>query len=352
MKENRPTSFDIAFLAGVSQPTVSRALRNSSLVSKQTRDKIQEIARQLNYKVDINARNLRSKTTKTLALLFCEDPGTGTSLINPFFLSMLGSITKASATRGYDLLISFQQDSDDWQADFEDTHKADGIIFLGYGDYTTYIEKISGLHKMNAHFITWGPVVEGQAGYFIGCDNENGCYTAVTHLLESGRSKIAFLGGITEDSPEFQARYHGYCRAIKERGLAVNKRLQIYAQTTETSGFAAAQQLLSSGEKFDAIAGASDLIAIGAMKALQEAQLLIPQQIAVVGFDDIPIADFASPPLTTIQQDTQLAGQLLVDNLIKVIEGESISQQKIAGKLIVRESCGAKCGGRSGVAKA
>ena len=173
---------------------MSRALRNSPLVSKETRDKVQAIAKELNYKVDINARNLRSQSSKTLALLFCEDPGTGDSLINPFFLSMLGSITKASATRGYDLLISFQQDSEDWSADYEDAHRADGIIFLGYGDYRTYIERITHLDQLNAHFVTFGPVIEGQPGIFIGCDNLQSAYDATLHLASLGRKRIAFFG--------------------------------------------------------------------------------------------------------------------------------------------------------------
>jgi DNA-binding LacI/PurR family transcriptional regulator len=106
---DKPTSFDIAFLAGVSQPTVSRALRGSPVVSLETRKRIEEIARQLNYRVDKNASNLRSQHSNTLALLLFEDPTADNSQINPFFLSMLGSITRASASRGYDLLISFQQ---------------------------------------------------------------------------------------------------------------------------------------------------------------------------------------------------------------------------------------------------
>jgi transcriptional regulator with XRE-family HTH domain len=105
----KPTSFDIAFLAGVSQPTVSRALRGSPVVSLETRKRIEEIARQLNYRVDKNASNLRSQHSNTLALLLFEDPTPDDSQINPFFLSMLGSITRASARQGYDLLISFQQ---------------------------------------------------------------------------------------------------------------------------------------------------------------------------------------------------------------------------------------------------
>jgi DNA-binding LacI/PurR family transcriptional regulator len=125
---------DIAYLAGVSQPTVSRALRGSPMVSPETRRRIEEIAQQLNYKVDKNASNLRCQHSSTLALLLFQDPTADDSLINPFFHSMLGSITRACAQRGYDLLISFQQLSGNWHTDYEDSRKADGIVLLGYGD--------------------------------------------------------------------------------------------------------------------------------------------------------------------------------------------------------------------------
>src|SRR5690349_3365040 len=149
----KPTSFDIAFLAGVSQPTVSRALRGSPVVSLETRKRIEEIARQLNYRVDKNASNLRSQHSHTLALLLFEDPTLDDSQINPFFLSMLGSITRASARQGYDLLISFQQLSGNFRQDYEDSRKADGIILLGYGDYEEYRPRLDKLVESGTHFV-------------------------------------------------------------------------------------------------------------------------------------------------------------------------------------------------------
>jgi len=134
----KATSMDIAYLAGVSQPTVSRALRGSPWVREETRQRVQAIAQQLNYKVDKNASNLRCQRSNTLALLLFEDPTPDDSQINPFFHSMLGSITRACARNGYDLLISFQQQSSNWHEDYEDTHKAAGLITLGYGDYLEY----------------------------------------------------------------------------------------------------------------------------------------------------------------------------------------------------------------------
>jgi len=342
VKDPKPTSLDIAHLAGVSQPTVSRALRNSPLVSEATRKKVQEVARKLNYKVDVNARNLRSQRNNTIALLLCEDPDSSGTLINPFFLSMMGSITRAAARAGYDVLISFQQLSDDWLADYEDANKADGIIFLGYGDYTSYANRIQALDEMNAHFITWGPVIEGQPGHFLGCNNAEGGYSAADHLLQLGRRNIAFLGDISEDFPEFHERYRGYVEAHEAHDAAPSPNLVIPCDSNSDHGFDAANALLESGHCFDAVFCASDLIAIGAMKAFTQAGLKLPQDVAVVGFDDIHSASFTSPALTTVKQKTVEAGEELVDSILKLIAGEDISSRLLPTELIVRESCGGR----------
>ncbi|GHA05040.1 LacI family transcriptional regulator [Arenicella chitinivorans] len=340
--KNKPTSVDIAHLAGVSQPTVSRALRDSPLVSLETRKRVQRIARELNYKVDVNARNLRSQRTNTLALLLFEDSDEHEAFINPFFLSMLGSITRASAQHGYDLLISFQQLSDDWNAEYEDANKADGIIFLGYGDYPSYIERISKLDQEGAHFVTWGPVIKDQPGLFIGSDNELGGYLAADHLIRMNHTRIAFLGDQSNDYPEFRDRYAGYCRAHAEHGLEVDPRLRVNAFFSEECGYKAAHQLAMSGVEFTAISCASDLIAIGAIKALREHGLRVPRDKAIVGFDDIPTAEHLAPSLTTIQQDTFAAGQALVESVIRSINGEPAKSILLPTRLVVRDSSGAK----------
>jgi len=334
----KPTSFDIAFLAGVSQPTVSRALRGSPVVSLETRKRIEEIARQLNYRVDKNASNLRSQHSNTLALLFFEDPTPDDSQINPFFLSMLGSITRASARQGYDLLISFQQLSRDWQQDYEDSRKADGIILLGYGDYEEYRPRLVRLVEQGTHFVRWGPVLDGQPGISVGCDNLQGGYEVTRHLLGTGRKAIAFLGTATSHYPEFFDRYRGYERAMMEAGVATSSALQVDAITTEESGFQAASELRARGVAFDAIVAASDLIAIGALRALQESGIDVPRQVGVVGFDDIPAASLTNPPLTTVMQDTRRAGELLVETLLHQIAGDVATNSVIPTRLVVRRS--------------
>lgn len=337
--KSKPTSFDIAYQAGVSQSTVSRALRNSPLVNEETRLKVQEIAKKLNYKVDKNASSLRTQQSATIALLLFEDPTSDDSLINPFFLSMLGSITKACASKGYDLLISFQQMNSDWHADFEDSNKADGIILLGYGDYHDYEEKLVHLIEQNTHFVRWGAEVKGLSVVSVGCDNFHGGYQVTDHLIANGRKNIGFIGCATSHSPEFLDRYLGHSKAITDHGLVVDKNLQVEAISTEKAGYSAAKILLEKGIEFDALFAACDLIAIGAMRAIQESGLNVPQDIAIVGFDDIQIASFTNPALTTAKQNTKLAGELLVDKLLALIHGEPAKTQLMPTNLVVRKSC-------------
>ena len=336
--KRKATSLDIAHLAGVSQATVSRALSGSTLVSAETRRRIQAAADQLNYTVDKNASSLRRMYSGTLALLFFEDPTADESHINPFFLSMLGSITRACARQGYDLLISFQQFSRDWHADFADSKKADGIILLGYGDYLAYRDKLEKLVAQGTHFVRWGAVLPDQPGVSIGCDNFRGGQAVAEHLLERGRRRIAFLGDATSHYPEFFERYRGYAAALEEHGLVADPDLQANAESTERAGYEAMQSLLERDAKFDAVFAASDLIAIGALRALAGRGLKVPDDVALAGFDDIPVAGFINPSLTTIRQDTRQAGDALVESVLKMIHGESPESAVLPGKLIVRRS--------------
>ena len=338
----KATSFDIAYQAGVSQPTVSRALRGSPHVSEATRKRVLAVAQQLNYQVDKNASNLRFQRSNTLALLIFEDPTADDSAINPFFVSLLGSITRACAHRGYDLLVSFQQQHGDWHKEYEDSRKADGLILLGYGDFLQYRLRLERLIEQGTHFVRWGAVQAGQPGPSIGSDNFQGAYDITRHLLRLGRRRIAFLGGASRAYPEFLDRYSGYVRALEEAGIPAASELQVDAITTEEAGRAATEELLQRAVEFDAIAGASDLIALGAMHALQERNVNVPGDVAVVGFDDIAAAALASPALTTMAQNTRLAGEVMVDTLLRLIRQEPAESQVLPARLVVRRSCGAR----------
>nr|WP_136252430.1 LacI family DNA-binding transcriptional regulator [Ningiella ruwaisensis] len=341
--KNKATSFDIAHMAGVSQSTVSRALSDSPLVNKETRDRIKQIAKELNYKVDKNASNLRKQQSQTLALLLFEDPTNDDSLINPFFISMLASITKASAAAGYDLLVSFQNMNDDWHAVYEDSNKADGIILLGYGSYTDYEYKLSQLEEQGTRFLRWGAPDTKHPGISIGSDNVLGGYLMGEHLLSLGHRKFAFVGEANRGAPELLGRLNGLKKAMRQQGVDTSDIKQVDAISTELSGFKAANALLKLFKDAplpDAIFCATDLIAIGCIRALRTAGLKVPEDIAVVGYDNIQISEFSTPPLTTVRQDTLLAGQLLVSNLIKLIRSEAVEDTLMQPELVIRESCG------------
>jgi DNA-binding LacI/PurR family transcriptional regulator len=340
----RPTSFDIAYRAGVSQSTVSRALRGDPNVSEDTRRKIEAIARELKYKVDKNASSLRSQRSNTIAVLFFEDPSPDPSLINPFFLAMVGSITRACAKRGNDLLISFQKFAQDWNEDYEDSGKADGLILLGYGDFLTYRERLRKLMEQGTRFVRWGAVQTEQPGVSVGSDNFQGGRDATCHLLALGRKRIAFLGDGSSHYPEFAERYRGYLEALAAADIEVSDALQVDAVSSEQSGAEAARALLERHERFDAIVAASDLIAIGALHALQDAGLDVPRDVSIVGYDDLPAASLVNPPLTTVAQDTWSAGENLVDVLLKLVRGEPAESLVLPTKLIVRRSTAAAKG--------
>lgn len=343
-KSSKATSIDIAYRAGVSQSTVSRALRDSPLVSKETRDHIKAIAKELNYKIDKNARNLRTQSTNTLALVIFEDHGT-TDLINPFFLAMISSIIRATANRNYDLLVSFHHLHQDFQGDYEDSKRADGIIFLGYGDFLNYERMARDLLNSGTHFLTWGASMPGQQGITISCDNLKGGQMATEHLIKHDRKSIAFLGDISEHAPEFRERYRGYCRALSQAGMIINPKLQVkVSESASQLGYEAARKLIRSRSNFDAIFAATDLIAIGAMKAVQEAGMRVPEDVSIIGFDDIQAAMFTTPALTSIRQNAEIAGEQMTDMLIGMIarkdDDHAIASRVIEPELVIRQSCG------------
>ena len=345
MGSGKTTSFDIAHRAGVSQATVSRALRDSPLVNVQTREKVKRIARELNYHVDRAAAGLRSQLSHTLAVLLFEDPTSDDSQINPFFLSMLGNIARAAARRNYDVLLSFQQLSDDWHLKYPLSNRADGIILLGYGDYSGFADKVDQLIKANTSFTVWGATGPELKDRTIGCDNVKGAFEATSHLLRLGRKNIAFFGGTSDNCPELKQRYDGYCKALKSAGLNADPGLQFDTDYQETSGAWATEELLKSGKKFDAIFAASDLLAIGTIKRLRAAGVKVPIDVSVVGFDDIPAASYFNPSLTTVQQNTVIASKHLVNQVIRMIEGKKPKPKRLKPTLVIRGSCGGKPGG-------
>jgi DNA-binding LacI/PurR family transcriptional regulator len=161
---------------------------------------------------------------------------------------------------------------------------------------------------------------------------------AAQHLIDLGHSRIAFLGQASSHAPELHDRYRGATTAMRDAGFSPDPALQVDAATTEESGYNAARALLGRGVPFDAVFAASDLIAFGALRALAEAGLAVPEDVAMVGFDDIPAASLSNPPLTTIAQDYARAGQVLVDTLLRRIASLATEATMLPPRLVVRKS--------------
>ena len=225
---------------------------------------------------------------------------------------------------------------DDWHVKYQDSHRADGLVLLGYGDYTAYKPKLDQLAKQGTHYARWGSVSLDSSGATVGTDNYDAGRQVGEHLLGLGRREIVFLGEADETCPEFLGRYSGLCNKLEAAGMPRPARFD--AITTEQSGYAAVRALLASDADCDAIFAASDLIAIGAMRGLAEAGIRVPEDIAVVGFDDIPAASLTTPPLTTVIQDVKGAGETLVDALLAQIDEREAPARKLPGKLVVRGS--------------
>ena len=180
-----------------------------------------------------------------------------------------------------------------------------------------------------------------RASRSIGCDNVAGGRLVGEHLLGLGRKRIAFLGDASSHYPEFWERYRG-CEVVqREAGIPSEPALQVDALSSEEEGYEAAKALLGRGVLFDAVFAASDLIAIGALRALIEHGLRVPEDIAVVGFDDIAMSRFCNPPLTTVYQDTASAGELLVETLLKRVHEQPAESKMLPATLVVRRSSGA-----------
>lgn len=158
------------------------------------------------------------------------------------------------------------------------------------------------------------------------------------HLVGRGRRRIAFVGDASSHYPEFQDRYRGLGDALAEVGLANDPGLHVDSLSIEQGGYDATRRLIARGIAFDAIFAASDLIALGAMRALGEAGRSVPGDVAVVGFDDIPAASLTRPPLTTVSQDYSRAGAALVDALVRQIAGEAGENVKLPARLVIRAS--------------
>jgi DNA-binding LacI/PurR family transcriptional regulator len=325
---------DVARLAGVSMSTVSRALNQSPLVNEATRARIAELARSLNYSINAAASNLRLQRNQTVAVVVPYDARTRQHISDPFFVSILVSIADALTYRGYDMLLS-RVDAErlDLAAQLEASGRAIGVILIGQWHHHDQLNELAARH---IPIVVWGARLPQQIYCTIGSDNIAGGILAVEHLISTGRRSIAFFGD--PELPEIGHRHEGYRRALKEHSIAYDLRLVRPTAFVEGSAHVAVEELIEDEVRFDAIFASSDLLAMRAVRALREFGLLVPTDVAVVGYDDIELAQYFRPSLTTIRQPIDKGGEALVDALLAIVEGRHPNPLVLSTDLMVRES--------------
>jgi LacI family transcriptional regulator len=328
----KPTIYTIATQAGVSIATVSRALNNGPRVSEATRARILRIAQELGYQPSASARNLAMNTTETLALVLPQISG-------PYFSEFIRGAEGVARQCQYHLLIysSFDLDGDDPLLRLLPT-RTDGAIL---GTFSSTHDYIRELQRHNFPFLLFGHFAPNLALNTINPDNQNGAHLLTQHLIEHGYRRIGFVRG-----PEYRAhsgeRLHGYQRALQAAGIPFQVELTAQGDFDEASGYAAAQQLLALPQPPRAIFAANDQMAIGVLAAATLRGLQVPNDLAVVGFDDIPAAKYLHPPLTTVNLSIFEQGETAIRLLLQLIAEPEQAPQAITipTSLVIRRSCG------------
>ncbi len=330
------TIADLARLAGVSGATVSRALRDSPLVKRETRERIQELARRHGFRLNMRARQLRLKRTDTVAIYLLIGERAGQPLSDPFLLELLGVIGEELAKSGYDLLLSRVEPGSEWWDELLHPHRFDGAIIFGQASDH---ERLNAIADRAVPFVVWGGELPDRRYDLVGSDNVAGARAATAHLIGRGCRRIAFLGDL--GFPEVALRWQGFAEAHSAAGLAVHDALYHPTRFTAEAGAAGVRELLAEERDIDAVFAASDMIAIGAINALTEAGCRVPADVAVVGFDDIPLAAHVRPALTTVRQNVAAGGEALVGLLLDRLRGKASSAPRsvlLPTTLVVRQS--------------
>jgi len=332
----KTTMSELARLAGVNVSTVSRALSDSPLVKPDTKDQIRRLADELGYVVNVSARNLRKQSTETLGIVVPLTSGGGESISDPFYLEMVGAVCSACAERDYDLIIHIPHGGHPVsERRLLQTGRADGLIVIGQAGRMDYLNH---LEDINNRLVVWGAAVENANYTLVGSDNIAGGQMAGEHLLEIGRKRVLFLGDT--DLPEVAFRYKGFKQALVRAGVAHSDEYVVKLAFGGNAGATIGKlsELHQQGLEYDAIFAASDTLAIYAMDALRSLGRSVPNDVAVIGYDNIGRAEFAHPPLTTIDQHFTEGGHLMVDMLLQKLAGERVESKSTATSLVVRES--------------
>jgi LacI family transcriptional regulator len=329
---------EIARLSGVSRSTVSRVINHQPHVSDKVRTRVMKVVQETGYQPNLAARNLASNRSFMIGLVIPRP--VSSFFTDPYFPHLLKGIAQGCNQNDYTLGLFLLSSKEDEAKIFPRVSRRgmlDGVLIQTgqIGD-----QLIDRFLTFNLPVVVLGKPLLAADVSFIDVDNISGAYNAVSHLIRLGYQRIGTITGI-RDSAATEDRIEGYKNALIERGRNIEQSLIAEGDFTEVGGYFAMQQLLPA--KPDAIFAASDLMAIGAMRAAREAGLIIPEDVAFVGFDDVPIAKYADPHLTTIRQPIVKFGINSVEILIDLIESGVKPSRRIImdTELIIRDSCGA-----------
>jgi DNA-binding LacI/PurR family transcriptional regulator len=328
------TMKELAELAGVTAGTVSRALAGSPLISADTRERIQTLARDHGFRLNVVARNLRTQKTGAIGVLIPLGHEKRQHISDPFFITMLGYLADRLTENGFDLLLSRVIPEDDgWLDRHIGSGKTDGVIVIGQSDQTEILDRTA---KSYRPLVIWGGHDAAQAHCTVGSDNVLGGDMAATHLIERGCQRIAFFGD--PRAVEIGQRLEGCRRAMARAGLADSLTVMPAHLTAEEAHPDITRFLGSASERPQGIVAASDVVAMSALRVLAELGLSVPGDVSVIGYDGLDLGEHTVPRLSTISQDLKAGAAMMVDLLLRRIAGEDTQSVVLPPKLIVRMS--------------
>jgi LacI family transcriptional regulator len=344
------TSAAVARRAGVSRTTVSFVLNNvlDKGISEETRQRVLAAAGELGYEPNAAARTLASGATGTVAVVI---PKAEHLYVDSFLAQLVASINEECHRHGLKLLIESSEGGQREPGQFMQlvrSRSIDGLIVAHLR--SAEHQHLRMLRDASIPLVVLGCGLPDTEGFHtMGDDTWASSKLVVKHLLQLGHREIAFVSYAQPEYDSVRNRERGWREALAEYGVAVNPAWITYADISPQSGYVATQELLARGVRFSAIFAGNDSVAFGVLRALAEAGLRVPQDIAVVGYDDIPLAAFASPPLTTVHSDPAGQGRQALRGLLSLMQGQrptSMFCEELPATLVIRASCGSESAGR------
>lgn len=329
---------DVAAKAGVSYQTVSKVLNGKANVAPETEALIWKVVEELDYRTNVTGRNLRKQASQLIGYTWSPAPP---SQPNPILDSFLSSVVEEADSVGYHLLLFPTHNAEDQVAIYRNlvrTGRVDGFI-VASTDYDD--PRIRLLLELDFPFVTFGRSNPEWSFQYVDVDGRIGTRLATAHLIEQGHTRISLLAWEGR-SRTGTARENGYRQAMMEAGLPVDDDWVNYVPSSTATGYASVQKLLAQAaeQRPSAVVAVDDQLAIGAMRAAQDAGLVVGQEFGVTGFDDTPGIQHLRPSLTSLRQPIAEVGREIVTRLIAIIEGRAQPSDSITlpPELIVRES--------------